>query len=115
MLRRPELRLLLRSIADHRLRRGAGAPIYDGHIYLDHRARLPRAPRLVRRAALALRRDGARLYVIAARPHSACRRHRGGGSATRASTFGALLEVAGGTGALSPHAPGCAARPARSP
>ena len=63
MLRRPQLRLLLRSIADHRLRRGAGAHLYDGHIHLDHGARLPRAARLGRRTALALRRDGARLYA----------------------------------------------------
>ena len=94
MLRRPQLRLLLRSIADHRLRRGAGAHLHDGHIHLDHGAGLPRAARLDRRAALALRRDGAGLYATAPRPHGACRRHRRGGRAARPSACRSRREIA---------------------
>ncbi len=94
MLRRPQLRLLLRSIADHRLRRGAGAHLHDGHFHLDHGAGLPRTARLDRRAALALRRDGAGLYAAAPRPHGGRLRHRRGGRAARPSARRSRREIA---------------------
>jgi 2-polyprenyl-6-methoxyphenol hydroxylase-like FAD-dependent oxidoreductase len=68
MLRRPQFRLLLRSIADNRLRRGPGTHLHDGHVHLEHGARVSSASRLARRAPLAIRHDGAGSYAAEARP-----------------------------------------------
>ena len=53
MLRRPELRLLLRRLADHRLRRRGAAGLFDGHS--SHRRRCRAAARRISGCATAAR------------------------------------------------------------
>ncbi len=74
LLRGPELRLLLRPLADHRRRRGEGAGVLDGLVHRVDRARLPGAAFLARRRTLAVRRVRTRLHAAAVRPRRRDRR-----------------------------------------
>jgi len=60
LLCRPELRLLLRRLADHRLRRRSGTCVFDGELHPVERARLPRAAPWLR--------DGRSLYDAVSGP-----------------------------------------------
>ncbi len=67
----PELRLLLRPLADHRRRRRESAGLLDGLVHRVDRSRLPGAAFLARRRTLAVRRLRTRLHAAAVRPHAA--------------------------------------------
>ena len=77
----PQLRLLLRALAAHRLRRRSAARLLDGRLHALDRARLPRAAFLPRRRPLAVRRVRCRLHAAALRRRrrraAAARRRRG--------------------------------------
>ena len=65
LLRRVEFRVVLRPVADYRVRWGGAAGLLNGRVYALNRAGLPHAACLVARRAVAVRRDGPGLYVAA--------------------------------------------------
>jgi 2-polyprenyl-6-methoxyphenol hydroxylase-like FAD-dependent oxidoreductase len=80
LLRRAELRLLLRRLAAHRLRRRGRTRVHDVRVHALDRAGLPHAAPVGWRRPLALRRDGRAwrgLHAAALRPRDRRRRHRG--------------------------------------
>ena len=62
VLRRAQLRLLLRGLADRRLRRRGRARLHHGGIYPVHRSWLPHAASVAQRWTFALRCAGARFH-----------------------------------------------------
>jgi 2-polyprenyl-6-methoxyphenol hydroxylase-like FAD-dependent oxidoreductase len=110
LLRRAQLRLLLRRFADHRGRRRNAPAVHDGQLHRIHRAGLPPAARVAGRRALAVRRARPRLHAAATRP---ARRRVGTGAGGARATHSARCARRAAARRLARGLPPCLAAGAR--